>query len=79
VAPLNTSAVVLLVVSALSALATGVIGIPSAVIAGIALRANRTDPAGSHRTTRIGWIVLAVNAVIGLGLIAALFWWLRVT
>lgn len=77
VAPLNTSAVVLLVVSGLCVLAAGIIGIPSAVVAVLALRANRTDPATARRTARLGWIVLAVNAVVGLALIWALFRWLR--
>jgi len=65
------------VVSAVAVVATGIIGIPSAVLGVLALRAGPRDPGASRRTTRIGWIVLAVNAVIGLALIALLLWWLR--
>ena len=77
VAPRSTNAVVLLIVSALAVVATGIIGIPSAVLAIVALRGGARDPLASQRTTRVGWIVLAVNAVIGLALIVALLWWLR--
>ena len=77
VAPSSTSAVVLLVVSGVAIVASGIIGIPSAVLAILALRSGSRDPAASRRTTRIGWIVFAVNAAIGLVLIALLLWWLR--
>ncbi|MGB8382398.1 MAG: hypothetical protein WCG47_14350 [Dermatophilaceae bacterium] len=77
VAPSSTSAVVLLVVSGVAIVASGIIGIPSAVLAILALRSGSRDPAASRRTTRVGWIVLAVNAAIGLVLIALLLWWLR--
>lgn len=77
VAPSSTSAVVLLVVSGAAIVASGIIGIPSAVLAILALRSGSRDPAASRRTTRIGWIVFAVSAAIGLVLIALLLWWLR--
>jgi len=75
VAPANASAVILVVVSILAIIATGIIGPPSAVMGVLALKRNAADPAGSRSQTVKGWIVFAVNAVIGGALIAALVWW----
>lgn len=76
VAPTNVSAIILLVISILAIIATGIIGPPSAVLAALALKRNVADPARSARQATIGWIVLAVNTVVGLFAIAGLFWWL---
>ena len=76
VAPTNVSAIVLLVISILAIIASGIIGPPSAVLAALALKRNVADPARSARQATIGWIVLSVNTVVGLFAIAGLFWWL---
>ncbi len=70
-----TSALVLLVVSLLLALATAVIGIPSAVMAGLAWRINTVDPTKASRRTTAGWIVLAINFAIGTPLLIAFYIW----
>ena len=38
-----------------------IIGIPSLIFGIIALTSNRTDPAGSRKQAKTGWILLAVN------------------
>ena len=72
VAPTNTSAIVLTVVSALATLSTCVIGIPSLIIGILALTSNSTDPVGSRRKSRTGWIVFGVNAGVVILIAAAL-------
>ena len=72
VAPTNTSAIVLTIVSAIATLSTCVIGIPSVIIGIMALTSNSTDPAGSRRKARTGWIVFGVNAGVVILLAAAL-------
>jgi len=57
-----------------SVIATGVVGIPSAVVAFLALRKNASDPRAAARQTVVGWVVYAVNALVGAVLIALLFW-----
>jgi hypothetical protein len=73
VAPSNTSAVILFIISILSIIATVVIGPPSAVMAIMSMLRNRTDPA---RAARRGWITFAINAVIGMFFLVWLLWWL---
>ena len=72
--PSNTSAVILTIVSALTTLSTCVIGIPSLVLGIMALTSNSTDPQGSRKRSRTGWIVLAINAgvVVVLGILAVI-------
>jgi len=67
----NASAIVLTVVSALAMLGTCFIGIPSLVFGIMALTSNRTDPVGSRKKARTGWIIFAINAavVVALGVI----------
>ena len=61
-APSNTSAIVLTIVSGLATLTTCVIGIPSLIFGIMALTSNSTDPVGSRKKSRTGWIIFAVNA-----------------
>lgn len=60
--PSNTSGIILTIVSALATISTCVIGIPSLVMGIMALTSNKTDPLGSRKKSRLGWIVLAINA-----------------
>jgi len=74
-APSNTSAIILTIVSGLATLTTCFIGIPSLVFGIMALTSNNTDPVGSRKKSRTGWIILAVNAglaalVVIIGVIA---------
>lgn len=57
----NVSAIILTILSGLS-LSTCVIGIPSLIIGIMALSSNRTDPVGSRKMAKTGWIVYAINA-----------------
>ncbi len=65
----------LLAVSAVLALATGVIGIPSAVVAAFAWRQHTRDAVAAARRTTTGWIVLAVNFAVGAPLLVAFYIW----
>ena len=69
----NTSAIILTILSALSLCNFLTVG--SLVIGIIALSKNSTDPEGSRRLTKIGWIVFAVvwALVIVVGVVGALF------
>ena len=61
----NVSAIVLTIVSVLTLLGTWcVIGIPSLIIAIMALTANSTDPTGSRKKAKTGWIVFGVNVAV---------------
>ena len=63
--PSNTSAIVLTIVSGVSMLSTAFfVGIPSLIFGIMALNSNATDPVGSRRKSRIGWIIYAVNVGI---------------
>ncbi len=65
--PTPTSAIVLVVISALATLSCyfSLAGIPALVLGIIALTRNAQDPEGARRMAKIGWIVLgAVSAVI---------------
>jgi len=69
-APSNTSGIVLVIISALATLSTCVIGIPSLVLGIMALNANATDPVGSRRKSRTGWIVFGINVAVVVLLVA---------
>jgi hypothetical protein len=59
----NASAIVLTIVSGIIMLSTCFfIGIPSLVFGIMALASNSTDPTGSRKKTKTGWIIFAVNA-----------------
>ena len=62
--PSNTSGIILTIVSALATLSTCVIGIPSLVLGIMSLTSNSTDPVGSRKKSRTGWIIYAVNAAV---------------
>ena len=61
-APSNTSAIFLTIVSGLATVTTCVIGIPSLIFGIMALTSNSTDPVGSRKKAKTGWIIFAVNA-----------------
>lgn len=73
--PFPVSTFVLLVVSVISLIATGIIGIPSAIIAVVAWRQNATDPTACRKRTTTGWIVFAVNFVVALPLLIWFYVW----
>jgi hypothetical protein len=66
----NVSAVVLLVVSGIATLGTCIIGLPSLIMAILALTKQDTDPEGSRRLTRWGWVTFAILMVLGVIAIA---------
>jgi hypothetical protein len=62
-APSNTSAIILTIVSGVSMLSSAfLVGIPSLIFGIMALTSNTTDPLGSRKKSRTGWIIFAVNA-----------------
>ena len=64
-APSNTSAIVLTIVSGVSMLGTAFfVGIPSLVFGIMALTSNNTDPVGSRKKSKVGWIIYAINAAV---------------
>ena len=73
--PFPVSTFVLLIVSVISLIATGIIGIPSAVVSVVAWRQNATDPAVCRKRTTTGWIVYAVNFVLGPPLLIWFYVW----
>lgn len=75
VARVPGSIATLLAVSVVLALATGVIGIPSAVVAAFAWRQHTRDAVAAARRTTTGWIVLAVNFAVGAPLLVAFYIW----
>ncbi len=75
----NNQGIVLLVISLVSVFFSCLtIGIPSAVMAGVAMSRSNEDPSGARRVVRNGWIVYGVNAgliilgVIGFFVVAGL-------
>ena len=66
----NTSAIILTIVSGLTTVTTCVIGIPSLIFGIMALTSNSSDPVGSRKKSRIGWIIFAVN--VGVVLLVAI-------
>ena len=73
--PFPLSTFVLLIVSVVSLIATGIIGIPSAIVSVVAWRRNAADPAACRRLTTTGWIVYAVNFVLALPLLIWFYVW----
>jgi hypothetical protein len=73
--PFPVSTFVLLIVSVVSLIATGIIGIPSAILSVVAWRQNATDPAACRKRTTTGWIVYAVNFVVALPLLIWFYVW----
>ena len=75
----NTSAIILTIVSGVSMLGSlFLVGLPSLVFGIMALSSNSTDPVGSRKKARNGWIIYAVNAglavlVFIIGVIALVF------
>lgn len=75
----NASAIVLTIVSGIVMLSTCfIIGTPSLIFGIMALTSNSTDPVGSHKKAKTGWIIFAINfgvvvvlGVVGLGLLIA--------
>jgi hypothetical protein len=75
----NASAIVLTIVSGVVMLSTCfVIGIPSLIFGIMGLTSNATDPAGSRKKAKTGWILFAINfgvvvllGIAGLALLAA--------
>ncbi|HBX82320.1 MAG TPA: hypothetical protein DEH05_14700, partial [Propionibacteriaceae bacterium] len=76
VAPSNVSAAVLLIISIIAIIATGIIGPPSGVMAVMSLARNKSEPERAARTATRGWITFAINAVIGLFVLVWFLWWL---
>jgi hypothetical protein len=73
--PFPVSTFVLLIVSVISLIATGIIGIPSAIISAVAWRQNDTDPTACRKRTTTGWIVYAVNFVVAVPLLIWFYIW----
>ena len=73
--PFPVSTFVLLIVSVISLIATGIIGIPSAIVSVVAWRQNATDPAACRKRTTIGWIVYGVNFLVGVPLLIWFYVW----
>ena len=70
-----TGAAVLLLVSVVSVVLVGIIGIPSGVIAVLAWRQNAHDPVGARRRTTTGWLTYLVNLVVGVLLLVPFYAW----
>lgn len=64
-APSNTSAIILTILSVLSL--CNVVAIGSLVLGIMALTKTSTDPEGSRRSAKIGWIVFAVGWTVVIG------------
>jgi hypothetical protein len=73
--PFPVSTFVLLIVSVVSLIATGIIGIPSAILSVVAWRLNAADPAACRKRTTTGWVVYAVNFVVALPLLIWFYVW----
>ncbi len=75
----NGSAIVLTILSGIFMLSTCfTVGIPSLVFGIMALTSNSTDPAGSRKKTKTGWILFGINfgvvvllAIVAFGLLIA--------
>jgi hypothetical protein len=61
----NSSAVVLTVVSGIATALCCLLGLPSLVMGIVALNRRATDPPGSARMTRYGWITFGVLVAVG--------------
>ena len=73
--PFPVSTFVLLIVSVIFLVATGIIGIPSAIVSVVAWRRNAADPPACRKLTTTGWIVFAVNFVVALPLLIWFYVW----
>ncbi|MHB1474586.1 MAG: hypothetical protein ACYCV4_13380, partial [Dermatophilaceae bacterium] len=72
-APSNTSAIILTILSGVSMLFGNILTVGSLVFGIMALTSNSTDPVGSRKKTKTGWIVFAVVWAVGIvGAIAAI-------
>jgi len=61
----NGSAIVLTILSGIIMLSTCfLIGIPSLIFGIMALSSNSTDPTGSRKKTKTGWIIFAINFAV---------------
>jgi hypothetical protein len=69
----NVSAIVLLILSALSLLGCCIVEIPAVILAIVALTKQNDDPEGSKRITKYGWIAFAVGLVIAVVVVVILF------
>ncbi len=69
------STVVLLVLSLVGIVLTGIIGIPSAIIAALAWRQHSADPVAARRRTTSGWIWFAANFAVGILLLIPFYIW----
>jgi hypothetical protein len=76
--PANTSAIVLTILSGVSVLSCNLLTIASLVLGIMALNKNAADPEGSHRMSKIGWIVFAsvwavaiLAAIVGFALLVS--------
>jgi hypothetical protein len=68
----NGSAIVLTILSGIIMLSTCfLIGIPSLIFGIMALSSNSTDPTGSRKKAKTGWIIFAINfaVVVVLGVV----------
>jgi len=65
----NTSAIVLTVVSGIATVLCCFFGVPSLVVGIVALTRHSTDPQGSARLARYGWITFAVMAVLAVAVV----------
>jgi hypothetical protein len=69
------STFLLLVVSVISLIATGILGIPSAIMSVVAWRRSATDPTRARTLTMTGWIVYAANFAVGIPLLIWFYVW----
>ena len=69
--PSNTSAIILTIVSGVSLFVCNVLAIASLVLGIVALTRNATDPVGSRRLSKIGWIVFACVWALGVLILIA--------
>jgi hypothetical protein len=75
----NGSAIALTLLSFLSLLVCNILAIASGVIGIVALTKNTTDPQGSRRLTKTGWIVFASVWALAIVSLLAVFRFGRVT
>jgi hypothetical protein len=62
-------------VSAVETLSLIIVGLPSLIIGIVALNKNASDPDGSARLAKTGWIVFAVlHALLLIGFSALVIW-----
>jgi hypothetical protein len=59
----------------ISLVATGILGIPSAVVSVVAWRRSSRDPAAGRSLTMAGWIVYAANFAVAVPLLIWFYVW----